>query len=128
MNIFLNKEFVASNKNLTFDNYILQTTKLYKCSLLGATYCQKNTSEFLGKATIDLETFKNVAIIQYLGLYFRDYSDATDADYRLYVDNLYNICEIKHCMRNLEVSYIDLRNLFIEQAEIFDNTFDLSFE
>lgn len=97
--------------------FIQRAVRLYRCDIQKELCIQLNTSDFYGKAEGSLELFKKFMAIYYLAMYFQDYDNATNDDEREFIDDLYQICDIKRCISKLGLDIDELRLLFEETQE-----------
>lgn len=104
----------SSCENCVNSLFLQKAVRLYKCDILSELCIQLTSSDFFGKAKGSLELFRKYVALFYLSLYFRKYYAAIDDSERKFVDDLYQICKIKSCIRKLGINIDELEALYLE--------------
>jgi len=93
-------------------NFIYRAANLYSCDIQKELCIQVNSTDFFGRFTGSLELFSKFVSIYYLGFYFEQFFSASDESEEQYIDDLYDICEIKRCMRKFGIDFEELKELY----------------
>lgn len=104
----------SSCQNCVNSLFLQKAVRLYKCDILSELCVQLTSSDFFGKAKGGLELFRKYVAIFYLSLYFKKYYAAIDNSERKFVDDLYQICKIRSCIKKLGISIDELEALYLE--------------
>lgn len=98
--------------NLVGLRFVQSAINLYRCDIQKELCIQVNSYDYFGRYTGSLELFNKFIAIYYLNFYFSQYESSTDDIGKQYIDDLYQICDIKRCIQKVGIDLEDLRELY----------------